>query len=79
MAAEIDTSRGAPPFELSVDGFPEGAFHVHSFTGEEKLSEAYLRHVQAAFQTRMQFDPRMRTQFEALVGRTRSMSMKRDA
>lgn len=38
-----------------------------------------LRHVQAEFQTQMQFDPQIRTQFEALVGRMRSMSMKRDA
>lgn len=41
MAAENDRSRSAPPFELSVDGLPEGALHVHSFSGEERLSEAY--------------------------------------
>ncbi len=41
MPAEIETPRSAPPFELFVDGFAEGAFHVHSFTGEEALSEAY--------------------------------------
>lgn len=38
-----------------------------------------LRHVQAAFQAQIQFDANMRAQFEALVGRMRSMSTKRDA
>ncbi len=37
-----------------------------------------FRHVQAAFQTQMQFDAALRVQFEALVGRMRSMSTKRD-
>lgn len=38
-----------------------------------------LRHVQAAFQVQLQFDANLRTQYEALVGRMRSMSTKRDA
>lgn len=37
-----------------------------------------LRHVQAAFQVQMQFDAALRTQYEALVGRMRSMSSKRE-
>lgn len=37
-----------------------------------------LRHVDAAFQAQMQFDPSLRAQFDALIGRMRSMSVKRD-
>ena len=37
-----------------------------------------LRHVDAAFQAQMQFDPSLRAQFDALIGRMRSMSARRD-
>src|ERR1700759_2437576 len=29
------------PYRLSVDGFPEDSFRVHTLTGREALSEAY--------------------------------------
>jgi hypothetical protein len=41
-------------------------------------SQDDLRHVNAAFQTQMSFDPSLRAQFDALIGRMRSMSAKRD-
>ena len=35
------TQSSLPPYQLSIDGFPEGHFRVHSFTGKETISEAY--------------------------------------
>ena len=35
-----------------------------------------LRHVNAAFQTQLQFDPALKAQFDALIGRMRSMSRR---
>src|SRR5262245_54044995 len=32
---------GEPPFEFSVDGLPGTSFHVHSFSGEEAISDYY--------------------------------------
>jgi uncharacterized protein involved in type VI secretion and phage assembly len=31
-----------PPYQLSVDGFPEDHFRVHTFVGKETISEAYF-------------------------------------
>jgi type VI secretion system secreted protein VgrG len=37
----VETRRNDRPYQLLVDGFPDTFFQVHSFAGEEALSEAY--------------------------------------